>query len=181
MKPNKNTVVAITRATVVAALESLGGSAEKMEKQSQALVIYAQEQGVVLTSKDARKEFVALFITAANEDKKWIDSPTKKGIPAVLDIVRLDGMVTDPKTKEKVKKCHVPAQSRKIAKGIYAAWQWVADNSEGQGKAADSIKKIAEGLAGLNTRADAFNEVHKDVVKAQALMAQAQALLLGVK
>jgi len=165
---NAVVVVLVTRANIIAQLESLGGAVERMEKASAAICAFAVEQGVDMTCQTARQDFLKLFVGMAFEDGKWVENYSKKGLPASIDCVRLDGWITDTKTKEKVKKCHVPASSRKVAKGIYAAWQWYCDTQpKDASKSEDSLEKIIAGIAGLNTRLDAFN-ADKTVASVQA-------------
>ena len=172
VKTRELILLAITRENCTAELEKLGTGIEKMEKQSAALVTFATENGVDLTAKSARQDFISFFVNIAFEDKKWTENPSKKGFPAVLDMVRSGGMVKGEQ------KALVSNTSRKIAKAIYAAWQYVADNKVGENKPEDSLKKIAEAIAGCNTRLEKFtvaNKENKGTEKIGEMLEQAQA------
>lgn len=170
----KNAVVAvlITRENCTASLEKIGNGIEKLEKQSAAIVAFAKESGIDLND---RKAFVGFFVDCAFADKKWTENPTKKGTAAPLDMVRSGGVV-----KGEVKAL-VSNTSRHIAKGIYAAWQYIADNAEKSGPA-DSIKKVMQAQASLNTRLESLagEDCTDESIKAALVkMGEIVALLTG--
>lgn len=162
----KNAKAVVTVETINSSLVSLGASVEKAARLSSEIVDFVAKNGVDMES---RKEFTGFLIETLFAQGVWPENPTKAGKPAVLDMVRMAGIVKGEK------KLTVKRDQEKAAKGIYAAWQWLADSRKGDNEGdggTDSLEKIVAALTNCEVRLGNFEGT--DEAKALLLKAIAK-------